>query len=450
MSSLVCLGRHTVTGLLSTSGLQFRDWTAAYRLFAWDRIDTSRLFSIVSREASKELPNDGRVYLAMDDSQLRKTGRHIHGVAWRRDPLGPPFHTNFIRAQRVLQMSLAVPQKKGASPARLIPIDFAHLPQPVKPRHDASNEEWNQYKKSKKESAISRLAVPRLQHVFKELSHNTASQQRETFLLVDGRFTNRIVLKGLPDKMGFIGRIRKDAKLYFEPSATNQQTRGRRRRYGELAPTPEQLRQDACIAWQTVNAFAAGKVHAFRIKTQSALLWRPAGSTQRLRLIVIAPLSYRPRKNSRLLYRQPGYLITNDCVSPLELIVQGYVWRWEIEVNLRDEKTLLGVGQAQVRSPASTENVPAMIVASYALLLLAGLRFSKDPATEELLPLPKWRCRKKQTRTSTQSLRNQLRAEMWGRALGLDHFSGFSSVSDCAIKPEKLNPSLKSAVLYAA
>jgi len=450
MSSLVCLGRHTVTGLVSTSGLQFRDWTAAYRLFARDRIDMSRFFSIIYREASKELPNDGRVYLAMDDSQLRKTGRHIHGVAWRRDPLGPPFHTNFIRAQRVLQISLAVPQTKGASPARLIPIDFAHLPPPVKPRRDAPAEEWNQYKKSKQESTISRLAVPRLQHLYKELSHNTATRQRETFLLVDGRFTNRVVLKGLPEKMHFIGRIRKDAKLYFEPSAMDQQMRGRRRRYGELAPTPEQLRQDDCIAWQMVKVFAAGKVHEFRIKALSALLWRPAGSNQRLRLIVIAPLGYRSRKNSRLLYRQPGYLITNDCVSPLQDIVQSYVWRWEIEVNFRDEKTLLGVGQAQVRSPASTENVPAMIVASYALLLLAGLRCSRDPAREALLPPPKWRCRKKQTRTSTQALRNQLRAEMWGRALGLHYFSGFSSASDCVKKPEKLTPSLPSAVLYAA
>lgn len=450
MSSLVCLGRQTVTGLLSTSGLQFRDWTAGYRLFAWDRIDMARIFSTICREAANELTSDGRLYLAMDDSQLRKTGSHIHGVAWRRDPLGPPFHTNFIRAQRVLQISLVVPQGKGAFPARLIPIDFAHLPTPAKPRHDAPAKVWSEYKAKKKQAAISRQAVPRLQRLYNELSHNPATRQRETFLLVDGRFTNRVVLKGLPEKMHFVGRIRKDAKLYFEPSGMDQRVRGRRRRYGELAPTPEQLRQDACIAWQTVKAFAAGKVHEFRIKTQSALLWRPAGYKQRLRLIVIAPLAYRPRKNSRLLYRQPGYLITNDCVSPLQDIVQGYVWRWEIEVNLRDEKTILGAGQAQVRCPASTENVPAMIVASYAMLLLAGLRCSNEPSGEALLPPPKWRCRKKPTRTSTQALRNQLRAEMWGRALGLENFSGFSSASDGVKKPEKLVPSLSSAVLYAA
>ena len=77
-------------------------------------------------------------------------------------------------------------------------------------------------------------------------------------------------------------------------------------------------------------------------------------------------------------------------------------------------------------------------------------KFDKYVVSFALLPPPKWRCRKKQTRTSTQSLRNQLRAEMWGRALGLDHFSGFSSAPGCVKKPEKLTPSLPSAVLYAA
>src|SRR5712692_2038681 len=45
LSSLLCLGRHTVTGLLSTSGSQFQDWTAAYRLFSQHRVDTASLFA---------------------------------------------------------------------------------------------------------------------------------------------------------------------------------------------------------------------------------------------------------------------------------------------------------------------------------------------------------------------------------------------------------------------
>jgi len=109
LSSLLCFGRHTVTGLLSTCGCEFQDWSAAYRLFSRQRVPVSELFAAVRRGLLAELPAPDPVVVALDDSLLRKTGIRIPGVGWRRDPLGPHFHTNFIRAQRFLQLSAAVP-----------------------------------------------------------------------------------------------------------------------------------------------------------------------------------------------------------------------------------------------------------------------------------------------------------------------------------------------------
>ena len=71
-----------------------------------------------------------------------------------------------------------------------------------------------------------------------------------------------------------------------------------------------------------VTAYAAGRRHAFRIKTLAPLHWRPAGGQANLRLVIIAPLSYRPRKGSRLLYRRPAYLIATDTVLSPQQIVQ--------------------------------------------------------------------------------------------------------------------------------
>ena len=108
------------------------------------------------------------------------------------------------------------------------------------------------------------------------------------------------------------------------------------------------------------GSFAAGKRHLFKIKTISPLRWRPAGKEHDMRLIVvIAPLGYRLTKHSGLLYRQAAYLICSDPDASIKEILQAYVWRWDIEVNFRDEKTLLGLGQAQVRHERSVENVPA-------------------------------------------------------------------------------------------
>lgn len=434
-----------MTSWLSTCGLQFQDWSAAYRLFSRQRLDTEQLFAGVRQALLAELPPSAPLCVALDDSLLPKRGPHIHGVAWRRDPLGPPFQVNLIRAQRVLQFSAALTRSQDPATLRLVPIDFTHAPTPPKPRKNAAESVWQQYRKDCRQANLCRQAVLRWQALEKSLQPPQGQSPRPLRLLVDGRFTNRQLLKSLSAATTVIGRIRKDAKLYHPAASGN--SGGRRKRYGELAPTPEQLRQDDSVPWQSVEVFAAGARHQCRVKTLSPLLWRPAGYQRPLRLVVIAPLHYRPRQGSRLLYRQPAFLICSDPQLELTQIVQNYIWRWDIEVNFREEKTLLGVGQAQVRHAASTQAVPALQVASYALLLLAAWRAGGGPSPTALPP-PKWSASQKPLRTSTQRLLQQLRAEVWSRGLGLDRFSGFSSHPPADAKPEKLLSSLPSAVCY--
>src|SRR5580704_4062087 len=144
LSSLLALGRHTVTGLLTTSGSQFQDWSAAYRLFSQNRLPVSDLFSAVRRAVVAQLPAGAPIRAVMDDTLLRRSGLHTHGVAWRRDPLGPRFQTNFVRGQRFLQISAAMPGKDGNF--RLAPIAFVHSPTPPKPKHRASAEAIAQHR----------------------------------------------------------------------------------------------------------------------------------------------------------------------------------------------------------------------------------------------------------------------------------------------------------------
>jgi hypothetical protein len=186
---------------------------------------------------------------------------------------------------------------------------------------------------------------------------------------VDGGFTNRTVFRNIPENTVLIGRIRKDAKLFFPPPARTG--RGRRRWYGASLPTPEQIRQDDSLPWEKVEAFAAGKRHVFEVKRIPAVRWSGSGDLT-VQVMIIRPLAYRPHKGGRLLYRNPAYLICSDAELAVNRFLQAYLWRWEIEVNFRDEKTLLGVGEAQVRKEKSTQSVPAFIVGTYAFLLLAG------------------------------------------------------------------------------
>ena len=184
-----------------------------------------------------------------------------------------------------------------------------------------------------------------------------------------------------------------------------------------------------------------------RVKRLGPVLWRTAGLAHLLQ-IVVAPLSYRLRKNSKLLYHRPAFLAVTDSGLDLRTVVQEYVQRCDIETNFREEKTLLGVGQAQVRNPRSVDAVPALQVASYAMLLLAALNTQRQPQPVDLLPSPKWNAASP-PRFSTARAINQLRAELWGRNLGLTNFSGFVAQRTPSTKSEKFIPDLPSAVLYA-
>lgn len=450
MSLLACLGRHTITGLLTTGGRQFADWSADYRLFSRERFDMDLLFGVNRRGVLAELPAGKPFVAAMDDTLLRKSGTKIKGVSYRRDPMGPPFQTNLIRAQRFIQVSAAVGPASKEAPARMVPIRFVHAPTAKKPGKKATEEQKRQYREESRALNLSKQGAKLIRQLRQDLDRDEPGAGRPLWVSVDGSYTNRNVLRDLPDRTTLIGRIRGDAKFYAPWEAEPGVKAGRRRRYGERLPTPERLRQDENLPWQTVEVFAAGKLHDMRIKTVSPVLWRVTGYERPLRLIVIAPLAYRLRKNTRLLYRKPAYLIVTDPEVTLAEAVQAYLWRWDIEVNHRDEKQIIGVGEAQVRSEHSVETAPAFAVATYGMLLLAAIKAFGPNGTPASLPPPKWRSDKPKQRASTADLISQLRCELWGEALDEINFSGFAHPSPGAPKREKSEPDLASAVLYAA
>lgn len=416
---LTCLGRHTVTGMLAASGNQFSDWSGAYRLFSKQRIDIPGIMNVVQSNVLQEACSLPYVVAHMDDTVIKKTGKHIPGAAWRRDPLGPPFRTNLIWGQRFIQISLALPREGQIGQSRAIPVDFHHCPTVVKPHKTAGKEQWQAYKEEKKIARLSRQGSDRITVLQKALD-DQGYEGKELVVGVDGSYTNKEVLKKLPQRTTLVGRIRKDTKLYALPEVLPGH--GRKRVYGAPLPTPEEIRQSDQYPWQQVEAWAAGKTHKFDLKIVRDVRWRSAGP-QNLTLIVIRPLGYRLSKGSRILYREPAYLICTETALDIKEILQAYLWRWEIEVDFREEKTLLGCGQAQVRNPDSAEKLPAFVAAMYGLLHLASHRTTGKP-NMLMLPRPKWYRKEDTKRITTGDLLNNLRAQLWAKATNLN-FSDF-------------------------
>ncbi len=449
LAALVGMGRKTITNLLVTAGQQFQDCSAAYRLFSKERFDPDAVFASITQQVHQQLPAGAPFVAAIDDTLLGKSGTKVFGTAFRRDPLGPKFRVNLRWAQRFLQVAVALPAGPESGAARTIPIDFRHAPTPRKPKKNAPPEQWDAYEIERKNANLSQVAVQRIHHLRTVLDSFPEGVQRLLWLQGDGGYTNEAILKQLPPRTVYTGRIRHDACLYHLPESDDAAPKGRKRVYGKPAPTPEQVRQDDTIAWQSIRVWAAGRFHNTRVKTLAPLRSRMAGDHHQLRLLVIEPLGYRLRKNSKILYRKPAYLLCTDLSLSCQEMVQTYIWRWEIEVNHRDEKTILGVGQAQVRHPSAAARVPAFLVACYAMALLAAQYAIRTHPNHEALPQPVWQKKGDPLRPSFQHIVQSIRAELWAPDLGITHFSGFVTRHAPVTNAQKYKPHVADAVLYA-
>jgi hypothetical protein len=435
---LTCLRVHLTSTAICASGRQFQDWSADYRVCSRSPWEPRRLFDVVLDRLPALLPSpEAPVFAALDDTILKKTGRCIPGVKILRDPLSPPFHVNLCYGLRFVQTSVLV-SPRDAGPARALPVRFDFAPPARKPKKNAPAEAWDDYKEEKKKRTLSLAGVEAIRSLRQSLDERPETHQRQLIVSGDGSYTNREVLKRLPERTTYIGRLRRDAKLYYPLPAPAGKPVGRPRRYGPVAPTPEQvLKDDDAFPVTKVKCFAAGQLREIPVKVLRPVYWRKAGVDMPLQIVVIKALGYRLRNGSKVLYRQPAFLGCSDPVLDLTTFVQGYINRWEIECNHRDEKSLLGVDQGQVRNPDSVRRLPQLQVAGYSLLLLASILSSGFQRTSDYLPLPKWR--RKSIRPSLLDLLALLRDQIFATAAYAPdiNFEDFTDASPPAAKSQK-------------
>lgn len=403
LGSLVCLGRRCLSRVIWTTGGAQRSWSSEYFLHSRCEWAPQRLFEPILERA---LPYcRGRlVGVALDDTRLRKTGRSIPQAFFQRDPLGPPFHLNLMLGLRFLQASLLLPLHRGGKvSARALPIRFEEVSRVKRPGKKATPEMKRAYQQAHKRLNLSRRFVEAGFALRGAL--DAAGGRSKTLLLTgDGSFCNRTCFSEIPERSALLVRARKDAGLCF---AAND---GSRRVYALEKFTPEQVRQDESRAWKTAKIFYGGKRRKLRYKEVGGVLWQGGAKRRALRLIVVAPTPYRKAHSSKLYYRQPAYLLTSALDASAKQLLQIYFDRWQIEVNHREEKDTLGVGQAQVWNATSVPKQPVLAVAAYSALLLASLLAFGPERGQAYAALPKWR--RKAKRPSCLDLITLLRHEI--------------------------------------
>jgi hypothetical protein len=303
--------------------------------------------------------------------------------------MGPAFHTNLRWGHRFLQASLALPlyQKDGQSSSRSIPVRFAMAPVVKKPGKRATQEQLKEYRREKKVKNLSVQFVSMIRELRQHLNEN-GHGDKPMSSVGDGSFCNRTVFghDWAAQNVTVTVRCRKDIVLC-------KRARGKGPRfYGKTKFSPQMVRKrDSLGCWMETEIFHGGCYRKVRYKEVNGVYWQRGAKRQAVRLFVVAPVGYRLSKKGRKYYRQPAYLLTTDLSTTASQLLQDYFDRWGIEVNHRDEKEILGVGEAQVWNNQSVSKVPALLVAMYSWLLLGGLACYGPARTNEYETLPKWR-----------------------------------------------------------
>jgi hypothetical protein len=384
VGALLVVGSATVTRILANLGRDQQDWSAEYKLHARAEWNEQALFDALLPSALAHCPGPF-VPVALDDTRLRKTGKRIPTAFWQRDPLSPPFHMNLQWGIRFLQASLLLPlHRKSKVNARAVPVRFVMAPSLKKPGAKADPQEQARFREQRQQYNLSQQSVSLLIGLRARLDQAGAAHKR-LLAAGDGSFCNRALFRTSLERVDLLCRSRADLRL-CRPAVA-----GSRRAYDKEKFTPEHVRQDESIAWQSTKLWHGGKRRKLRYKEVDLVLWQKGAGRRPLRLLVVAPVPYRRTPRSRLSYRRSAYLLTTDRSTPAIQLLQVYLDRWEIEVNHREEKTTLGVGQAQLWSQRSVARQPALVVAAYSALLLASLEAYGATRSETYRLLPKWR-----------------------------------------------------------
>ena len=394
LGELLAVSRHTVTHLLMALGLNEYDWSAWYRLFSRGRFNAKAASEVVLAESLQHVGPDDVYVVAGDGTQTPRSGRKLEGAGWLRNLRTPPFMVGIHAAQRWFNLSWLVPPEQGYS--RAIPVRWVPaFTEKSQPQAHPPCKEW--------EAAAHTLRW--LRDCFQ--AHGRADQR--IMFVGDGHYDHIGLWQALPERVILLARSAKNRVLYHLP--TPQIGRGRHRKYGQRALSPQEIWRQR-RGWHQLTLHVRGRDRHVQVKVLGPFVRQRAADCP-LMLIVV-----RGKANARTTRKPLPFLVNAVQTAngqwtlplPVETLLFWAWQRWEIEVCHRELKAGFGLGNKQCWNPQAAVVSVQWTAWVYAVLLLAGYRtwgLARGPAG----PARWWRG---SGRWSLNTLWRAYRAALWG------------------------------------
>jgi hypothetical protein len=358
MGWLCTTGRHAVTESLLVMGLSRRvDHESFHRFFSrgtWEPDEWGRaLLGLILRL----VPEGEPLRLVIDDTLAPHKGPEVFGLGTHLDPVHSTRKHKVFRFGHVWVVLAVLVRVPFSTRIWALPLLLRLY------RTERATTKLGELHRRKPELARELVDIV------------LTWTARDIHLSADSAYCNSSVAGGLSPRVLLLGSMRTDAALTAAPIKPRKRGPGREAFRGLPMRSPEVLAADTRTPWKTCKATLYGKLRTVAFKTCEAQWYRVSGRRM-LRVVVVREL-----EGKKLLR---AFFSTNPAHSVVE-ILEGYSWRWAIEVTFRELKQSLGFTQSSARKRASVERTAPFVAYLYTLLALWA---SLKPAAQRLATPP--------------------------------------------------------------
>jgi hypothetical protein len=359
-----CLGRRTVTAVAMAAGaVGQRHVSVFHRFFTRAQWTLDDVGQVVFRLAAAWVPADQPLFLIIDDTLCRKSGKSICLATMHHDPLLSTTSKPFFRFGHVwVVLALWVPLPMGASRGFALPLLFrlyrgtkrgGQASAPSRPARGprlrrAQAVHTEDERPSKLELARQLLALV-----------GQWAGSRPVYAVADSLYAGRAVLERRPAGVHLISRLRMDAALWTPAPPRRPGQTGRPRRRGVRLPAPTGL-AERCRRWRPTPVTIYGRdvsPHTFTCRA----LWYAALREHPVRIVIVRDPSGKRADEA--------FFCTDATVAP-GFILEAYARRWTLEVAFHDAKQFLGLEDPQGQAPRAVQRTAPLALIVYALVVL--------------------------------------------------------------------------------
>ncbi len=334
------VGEHTVTGMLLAARLE-RTWhhSRAHDFFSRSRWSADELgLRLLDFLIARFLAADAPLRLAVDDTIFARSGPKVFGAHLHRSDhvLGGGKQVSYGNCWVVLGLVLALPFGERSI---CVPLLF-RLWQSNPARRGYKRK--SNFKKRRRDPAYP--SQPELARELVDLVHSR-HPKRDIELLGDGAYATK-AMRGLPEEVCMIARLKSTAALYDFPGEREPHRRGRSPLKGERLGRVSEIAAAVSDRFVPIFPKKLGLPASLSVYALDCM-WFGVFHTRAVRVVIVAD-----PKGKRAMAMA---LVSTDTSLSAQEIVEHYALRWTIEVCFRDAKQLSGVGEARNRTPRAVK-----------------------------------------------------------------------------------------------